>query len=395
MDHSMNNDMYTQLPDNIWLPVMTDETMYELRPMNTNQGQECCSLPHYMTDGHWFGRASVPDVANVVADNTLDPSIQWSQPCMVSLSSSGSLVCSQPAVSALPQAESCGGLLHAHGAFPFDYSACTSQALGRDCHNTHVSEGLASLQSRSPARVDNTHAHPWTPSSGNGLFEVPSFPTSNSSRPYSLQPPLLPSAHATSGMLPLADTRSQTHLPLDDNSQLQLPESFSFHGSHSHPVLPESGFSPNYASTSYLPIPLEQRGLIESTVVSQNDHSPEHPQSVPGGSDPSSIKLTDGVPQQPAKQKASKVFICPSYPTCDYKAVSMKDVFRHARSKKHRYVLEDTPFRCEEQGCKSATSGFPRRDNWLRHMSTVHGIQAPRQKPGRKRLNRRVDEAVE
>ncbi|KAI1358375.1 hypothetical protein F5Y08DRAFT_321983, partial [Xylaria arbuscula] len=97
---------------------------------------------------------------------------------------------------------------------------------------------------------------------------------------------------------------------------------------------------------------------------------------------------------RPAKQKASKVFVCPSYPTCDYKAVSMKDVFRHARSKKHRYELEDTPFRCEEQGCKSATSGFPRRDNWLRHMSTVHGIQAPRQKPGRKRLNRRVDEAV-
>ena len=142
--HSIDSDMCTLFRDNTGLLEMTDEAMHELRPSDANQGQEGYSLPHHMTDGHWFGRASVPDVADVVVNNSLDLGIEWSELCMTSLSSSGSLVCSQPAVSALPLAESYGGLLHTHGAYPLDHSSCASQALGRDCHSTHVSEGLVS-----------------------------------------------------------------------------------------------------------------------------------------------------------------------------------------------------------------------------------------------------------
>ena len=98
---------------------------------------------------------------------------------------------------------------------------------------------------------------------------------------------------------------------------------------------------------------------------------------------------------RPAKHKPSKTLVCPSYPACDYKATSMRDVIRHIRSKKHHGELEETLFTCKEQGCRSAPSGFSRRDHWLRHMSAVHGIHVPRQRPGRKRSSQRADDVVE
>ncbi|KAF2098450.1 hypothetical protein NA57DRAFT_75695 [Rhizodiscina lignyota] len=55
----------------------------------------------------------------------------------------------------------------------------------------------------------------------------------------------------------------------------------------------------------------------------------------------------------------------------------LKDLFRHQSSQKHGNVRF---FRCKEEGCiyASATHGFSRRDNFMRHMDDQHGIRVPR-----------------
>lgn len=101
------------------------------------------SYSSQLTDGRWFGRASVPDVNDTNVNFSCDHGSHLSHPLMVS-SSSGSLVCSLPAVPALSSEELVGEMHHANVAFSQDYSRA-NQALGRDCQNFGISRGLVSV----------------------------------------------------------------------------------------------------------------------------------------------------------------------------------------------------------------------------------------------------------
>ncbi|KAI0413966.1 hypothetical protein F5X98DRAFT_350460 [Xylaria grammica] len=82
--------------------------------------------------------------------------------------------------------------------------------------------------------------------------------------------------------------------------------------------------------------------------------------------------------------KVVKVFAC-FHDGCPFTASSRKDVRRHLQSDKHRKDTEHDRFYCEVPTCKLANEGFSRRDNLLRHMSTMHHIELDREKRGRKR----------
>jgi uncharacterized Zn-finger protein len=83
-----------------------------------------------------------------------------------------------------------------------------------------------------------------------------------------------------------------------------------------------------------------------------------------------------------------KVFAC-FHDACPFTASSRKDIRRHLQSDKHRKdsVRESSRdrFYCEVPSCKFSDEGFSRRDNMLRHMSTMHDIELDRAKRGRKR----------
>ncbi|KAI0108614.1 hypothetical protein GGR51DRAFT_121062 [Nemania sp. FL0031] len=86
-----------------------------------------------------------------------------------------------------------------------------------------------------------------------------------------------------------------------------------------------------------------------------------------------------------------KEYVCP-YSGCRYTARSRKDVRRHLGSEKHKHeqgaelpLINRDNFKCTASNCRSGAKGFSRRDNFMRHMAKVHGIQLDRLKPGRKR----------
>ncbi|KAI1249013.1 hypothetical protein MGN70_008620 [Eutypa lata] len=83
--------------------------------------------------------------------------------------------------------------------------------------------------------------------------------------------------------------------------------------------------------------------------------------------------------------------------TCNYTARSRKDVKRHLCSNKHSkdeikglHVRLDK-FLCTVLGCKFASNGIPRRDNFRRHMKTVHNIEIETQRSGRGGSERRIN----
>ncbi|RWA04762.1 hypothetical protein EKO27_g10351 [Xylaria grammica] len=82
--------------------------------------------------------------------------------------------------------------------------------------------------------------------------------------------------------------------------------------------------------------------------------------------------------------KVVKIFAC-FHDGCPFTASSRKDVQRHLHSDKHRKDTEHDRSYCEVPTCKFANEGFSRRDNLLRHMSTMHHIELDREKRGRKR----------
>lgn len=95
------------------------------------------SLPSQLTD------VSVSDVNDEEVNKLCDHGSQLSHPLMISLSS-GSLLCSLPAVPALSSDGVLGDMHHDNAAFLRDYSH-VNQALGRDCQYNGVSQGLVSV----------------------------------------------------------------------------------------------------------------------------------------------------------------------------------------------------------------------------------------------------------
>lgn len=93
--------------------------------------------------------------------------------------------------------------------------------------------------------------------------------------------------------------------------------------------------------------------------------------------------------------KVVKVFAC-LHDSCPFEASSRKDIRRHLKSDKHRkdYVDGSPPgdrFYCEIPQCRFADEGFSRRDNMIRHMSTMHDVEINREKAGRKRSHDEQD----
>ncbi|KAI0445762.1 hypothetical protein F4803DRAFT_107113 [Xylaria telfairii] len=85
-----------------------------------------------------------------------------------------------------------------------------------------------------------------------------------------------------------------------------------------------------------------------------------------------------------------KVFACHLDSCGGFEAKSKKDLLRHLQSDKHRKGHVDTSppgdrSYCEIPECGFADVGFSRRDNMMRHMSTMHDIEIDREKAGRKR----------
>jgi hypothetical protein len=131
----------TLLQDNLRLPWMYGSTLGVgyLKAYRLEDNSSFCLT----TDGHWFGRTSVPDVDDESMDNPPGLGNTKSPPCVSSISSSSNLVCSSTAVSALPYGGLLGQELPLGGALAQDctYSR-TNQAPGRDDHAMDISEGL-------------------------------------------------------------------------------------------------------------------------------------------------------------------------------------------------------------------------------------------------------------
>ncbi|TGJ80896.1 hypothetical protein E0Z10_g7868 [Xylaria hypoxylon] len=88
--------------------------------------------------------------------------------------------------------------------------------------------------------------------------------------------------------------------------------------------------------------------------------------------------------------KVVKVYPCILDEHCSYTASSKRDLLRHLQSDKHgKDYVQGLPSwdrsYCEVPGCKFADEGFSRRDNMLRHMLKVHGIELDKEKPGPKK----------
>ncbi|KAJ2985849.1 hypothetical protein NUW58_g3011 [Xylaria curta] len=82
------------------------------------------------------------------------------------------------------------------------------------------------------------------------------------------------------------------------------------------------------------------------------------------------------------------VFAC-CHEDCPFTANSKRDVRRHLNTDKHRKdhvegLPSEDKYYCEVPNCKFANEGFSRRDNMLRHMSTIHNIELEREKRGLK-----------
>lgn len=131
----------TPMQNNFRLP-MANDIIYGMGHLIANDHKNY-SYSSQLTDGRWFGRASVPDVNDANVNFCCGHGSQLSHPSMVS-SSSGSLVCSLLAVLALPSEELVGEMHHANAAFPQGYSRA-NQALGRDCQSFDISQGLVSV----------------------------------------------------------------------------------------------------------------------------------------------------------------------------------------------------------------------------------------------------------
>ncbi|KAI0535585.1 hypothetical protein GGR58DRAFT_529356 [Xylaria digitata] len=96
-----------------------------------------------------------------------------------------------------------------------------------------------------------------------------------------------------------------------------------------------------------------------------------------------------GYSTKDTEPRVVKVYAC-FHEDCPFIANSRRDVRRHLQSDKHRKDhVEGLPsedrFYCEVPDCEFANKGFSRRDNMLRHMLGVHGIELDREKPGRKK----------
>ncbi|KAI1271492.1 hypothetical protein F5Y07DRAFT_343328 [Xylaria sp. FL0933] len=131
-----------------------------------------------------------------------------------------------------------------------------------------------------------------------------------------------------------------------------------------------------------------QKGVLRNGLA--GTRTPERSQIEPSRSPSSSESDIESRDKSRAKKtKVLKVFAC-FHDACPFTASSRKDVQRHLQSEKHRndsIHMHQDKFYCEVPGCtyKLAEEGCSRRDNMLRHMSKVHGIELDREKRGRKR----------
>ncbi|KAI0441087.1 hypothetical protein F4803DRAFT_524949 [Xylaria telfairii] len=148
MPQSQNNYNPPQRRDEHRLPLMTTQDKYELGPWTASEIPESSSSSCFVTDGRWFGRANVPDVADMKSTTSLVNGSPWSQSYLNLSSSSGSLVC-PPAVLMSPPGEvfedACFG--NANAALLDDtYAHEANQAPRPWCGNTNVLESLVSTQ---------------------------------------------------------------------------------------------------------------------------------------------------------------------------------------------------------------------------------------------------------
>ncbi|KAI1121891.1 hypothetical protein F5Y10DRAFT_255308 [Nemania abortiva] len=403
---------------------MTEQDKHEVGSRAANKVQESSSFPCLATDGCWFGRANVRDVADVDLTASLAGG-PWPHSCLNSSSSSGSLVC--PRTVLIPPLGEVSGNVHFGNAnnVPSDetYAQEADQAPRQWCEYTNDLESLASVpqiagdqmlyanQNTRPSDLDNSlryDVHNSIRLSSADLMINQAIRPNITDLDFLVACGLSqvqPTDLTSQGNLSSSILRSDGVADIANYADIERLKTSVFQSRNNRGTTPGPSSSyqwPSPATSGFerLPLSLHDRpldgeimrsgsfveGLVNKSLSRSGGNEIDASLHSTGARMGSKAKSKQ---QKTKVTKVVKVFAC-NYNGCPFTARSRKDVRRHMRSDKHREDnLDGSPprerFYCDVAGCKFANEGFSRRDNMIRHMSSMHDVEIDREKPGRKR----------